>query len=263
MSIALPTSSAFGMCDNHWGTVFIVDTTKDTIDEYNVTTGKLINSISGPNTNTFDVAYFNGALVVKDSNTTTAYIYGQPWSTYTYHNHLIRKDSDGSIDAGFDTSVSAANIPTGYTAYRRIGSVITDGSANILAFKQIGDRFYHKTAIRDVATTGTLPGSSPTKITLTVPTGLETVAMLYTHMRSSNERRLWIYAHDYEPNYSPTIAYNTIGTNGGATQASTYLEVIADSAAQITHQSDGNTGVDSYELSTRGWIDDRGKLGGA
>jgi hypothetical protein len=49
----------------------------------------------------------------------------------TYHLFLIRKDSDGSIDAGFDTSDTCANIPTGYTAYRGLRTYEMDASANI------------------------------------------------------------------------------------------------------------------------------------
>ena len=51
-----------------------------------------------------------------------------------YAMFLIEKDSDSSIDIGFDTSIIAANIPAGYTKYRRIGWVLTDGSANIEQF---------------------------------------------------------------------------------------------------------------------------------
>lgn len=63
----------------------------------------------------------------------------------TYHLFLIRKDSDGSIDAGFDTDIDCSNIPSGYTAYRRIASFLTDSSANIRGFFQKGDRFYYTT----------------------------------------------------------------------------------------------------------------------
>ncbi|MCL8302189.1 phage tail protein [Pseudomonas mosselii] len=51
-----------------------------------------------------------------------------------YHVFLIRRDIDGALDAGFDTSISAANRPAGYSAYRRIGSVKTDASGVLLAF---------------------------------------------------------------------------------------------------------------------------------
>lgn len=69
-----------------------------------------------------------------------------------YHVFLIKKDSDGSIDAGFDTSVTAANIPAGYTAFRRIGSVLTDGSSNIIPFFQHGNWFDWLTSKNDVST---------------------------------------------------------------------------------------------------------------
>jgi hypothetical protein len=56
-----------------------------------------------------------------------------------YHIFAIKKDSDGSVDYGFDTDPDCANIPTGYTEYRWIGWVLTDGSANILGFKVLGE----------------------------------------------------------------------------------------------------------------------------
>ena len=67
-----------------------------------------------------------------------------------YHVFVIRLDSDGTIDAGFDTSVTAANIPAGYTYFRRVGSVVTDASSNILAFYQMGDVFYWKSPTLDM-----------------------------------------------------------------------------------------------------------------
>lgn len=48
-----------------------------------------------------------------------------------YHIFAIRKTSDGSTDVYFDVSSSAANIPSGWVAYRRIGVFLTDGSSNL------------------------------------------------------------------------------------------------------------------------------------
>ena len=75
-----------------------------------------------------------------------------------YHIHLIKKDSDNSIDAGFDTSVTAANIPAGYTAFRRLGSVLTNGSANIIGFSQNGDEFLWDVPVSDYSANN--PGTS-------------------------------------------------------------------------------------------------------
>jgi hypothetical protein len=52
----------------------------------------------------------------------------------TYHLFIIRKTSDGSLDAGFDDNISATNIPAGYSSFKRIGSVNTDVSSNIKPF---------------------------------------------------------------------------------------------------------------------------------
>ena len=47
----------------------------------------------------------------------------------------------GAIDIYFDTSVTAANAPAGTTKSRRIGSFLTNGSAQIVSFIQNGNRF--------------------------------------------------------------------------------------------------------------------------
>jgi hypothetical protein len=60
-----------------------------------------------------------------------------------YHVFLIENGS-GTVDAGFDKSLVAANLLTdsSYTKYRRIGSVMTDTAKDILAFVQNGDDFW-------------------------------------------------------------------------------------------------------------------------
>lgn len=56
---------------------------------------------------------------------------GTAANSTTYYCFLIQNDTDETIDCGFDTSSTAANIPAGYTKYRRIAQFDTDGSANI------------------------------------------------------------------------------------------------------------------------------------
>jgi hypothetical protein len=91
-------------------------------------------------------------------------------ATTWYHCFVIRKSSDGTIDAGFDTSLTAANIPTGYAAYRYVGSIKTDGSSNILGFVQVADMFMWKTPILDVNAS---LGTSRTLHVVSVPLGVK------------------------------------------------------------------------------------------
>ncbi|MCR9215309.1 MAG: hypothetical protein NXI13_16450 [Proteobacteria bacterium] len=50
----------------------------------------------------------------------------------TYYFFAILKDSDSSVDYGFDTSSTAANIPSGYTKYVLLDTLLTDGSSNLI-----------------------------------------------------------------------------------------------------------------------------------
>lgn len=100
-----------------------------------------------------------------------------------YHVHLIRKTSDGTIDVMFDSSLTAVNIPTGYFAYRRIGSVFTDSAANIRQFFQTGDEFIWKNVDR-TSTTTTL-GTTATAFTVRTPPGIVTRAHLRVYMSNA------------------------------------------------------------------------------
>lgn len=65
-------------------------------------------------------------------------------SADTWYRVFLIGKTDGTVDAGFDTSSTAANLlsdATGYTLYRRIGSVLTGNTSNILEFRQDGDYF--------------------------------------------------------------------------------------------------------------------------
>jgi len=57
---------------------------------------------------------------------------GSVANSTTYYFFAIVKDSDSSVDYGFDTSSTAANIPSGYTKYLLLDTLLTDGSANLV-----------------------------------------------------------------------------------------------------------------------------------
>jgi len=87
-----------------------------------------------------------------------------------YHVYLIERPDTSVVDVLFSTSATAPTMPTGYTKKRRIGSILTDGSAHIIAFIQVGDRFQWSTPVADVNANN--PGTSAVTRTLTVPTGI-------------------------------------------------------------------------------------------
>jgi len=172
-----------------------------------------------------------------------------------YHVFLIRKDVDGTVDAGFDTSVTAANRPAGYTYYRRIGSVLTNGSANILAFTQNGNTFLWAALKADLDSVGSSPNTS-TLITVSVPTGI-VVDALVVAVASSATVSDWysLQSADQSTNqYSLYAQVASVPNRGGQ------YPVRTNTSGQIRHIA-SDTDLSIY-LRTGGWIDPRGSEGG-
>jgi len=112
-----------------------------------------------------------------------------------YHCFAIYNPTSGLTDCGFDTSVTAANIPSGYTKYKRVGSIRTNGSGNILAFTQIGTRFEFVDSINDIVA-ASVTVNTPTLRTISSPLGLKTVAFgeAGLFLSSSGAANLSIYS---------------------------------------------------------------------
>lgn len=169
-----------------------------------------------------------------------------------YHTFLIRKDSDGSSDAGFDTSITAANIPAGYTNYRRVGSILTDVNASITAFLQIGDDFYWKDPPEDYDEAS--PGTNEITEALSyVPPGVSVKAKINAYT-AANE----IYLH--HPDIDDEAPSNTTApgcTDLDADGASTGLyEIPTDTSAQIQFRLSNDTQTNLFIV---GWVDRRGR----
>lgn len=174
----------------------------------------------------------------------------------TYHIFAIRKDSDGSIDAGFDTSISAANIPAGYTSFRRVGSVVTDGSANILAFYATETDGGGIDVDWDVYTADFSGNIALTRVlrTLTVPTGIEVIAKITAGISgTTTDGTYWVkptFITDSAP--SPTNFDLKTAADNAAPGISKLIKT--DTSGQIASRG---TVVTSHQILTQGFIDRR------
>src|SRR5690606_17937042 len=116
----------------------------------------------------FDEGTAEGGMVASESLPTSG----------TVHVWLIMK-ADGTVDVCFNNHASSGlspTLPTDFVYKRRIGSLRTDGSANIIAFTQVGDWFGFSTPVLDVDDGSS--GTSAKPATLSTPGGLTVVALL-------------------------------------------------------------------------------------
>jgi len=175
----------------------------------------------------------------------------------TYHVYLIRKDSDGTIDALFSLSVSAPTMPAGWSTWRRIGSVLTNSSANILGFAQYGDTFWYKTPTFDVNVTN--QGTSRINYVLSVPLGVAVLAKMNLRLTNAAITTLYLCCpdltdlppiHDGSPLY--TIICMSAESGYGY-----QLECQTNTSSQISARAKNeNSGL---RIAVLGWVDPRGK----
>lgn len=180
-----------------------------------------------------------------------------------YHVFVIAK-ADGTVDGGFDTSLSATNLladATEYVDYRRIGSVLTDGSSNILSFRQRGSWFLWANARADV--TDTNPGTSVQTVSLSVPPDVQVMVKMALHLEASG---LATHIHVAEGGTLTVAASvgeftlrNDIAAAGTIDVVGTVHDQWTDTSQQIDYDLDASAGGTVVRILTLGWSDLRGR----
>lgn len=169
-----------------------------------------------------------------------------------YHVFLIQRSDTGVVDVMFDTSVTGANAPANYDRKRRIGSVRTDGSGNILAFFQDGDLFLWSTVKADVNTSVT---TSAILCTITVPLGLRVRAWLQCNTVGTSE-----HLYVSSPQVTSEASNISVNTNlsypgSGGSRIPVELEVLTNTSSQVRAIASGST---TLNVNTKGYFDSRG-----
>lgn len=180
----------------------------------------------------------------------------------TWYHFFIIMSADGTkVDAGFDTSLTAVNLlgdATDYSLYRRVGSVLTDGSDNIIEFFQYANGlFYWKNPPLDV--NGAAITSAGVTATLSTPLGVPCEAILNVKIARSGGAVLYMYPTDVDIEAaSLTAAPLGMAGDGNDTNDTGWFRIITDLTSQIGASTDGASGF-TYSISLLGFKDFRGE----
>lgn len=184
-----------------------------------------------------------------------------------YHVWLIRKDSDGSIDALLSLSATAPTMPSGYTARRRLGAIKTDGSSQVTAFTQVGDDFIWTVPVMDRNGNS---ASGATSLTISVPSGIRVKARLRGAVETTTSNFVTMSVYSPEITDQSAMAGNANSaslvipvsglppTNG--TWGSGVFDVMTNTSAQVRVAVTSSSTAGIVALQTDGWIDTRGRL---
>jgi hypothetical protein len=169
-----------------------------------------------------------------------------------YYVWLIRKDSDGSIDALISTSATSPTMPTGYTKKRRIrGVLLTNGAANIIAFFQKDDRFYYKAVQADYVVNN--PGVARVTPTMSIPPSMVGIVLAIPAQLDANRNYVDYFSTDVT-DVAPTGLQFDVYT-GSAQKQVAEMYIKANSSSQIAIRC-SFSGVNTFIVAnTLGFID--------
>ena len=183
---------------------------------------------------------------------------GSKASSTWYHVFVIWK-SDGSVDAWFDTSLTATNLlsTSGYNKYRRVGSVKTNGSSNILGFLQEGDYFIYKNPVLDVSTSGSWYMGG-TLQAISAPLGIRTLALLA--VGDNGDNTTYITSPEQNNNAASLATgmftnYSNENNGSDNNQGGVwFLPPRTNTSSQVRIRTSGTQNI---YIATHGWIDNR------
>ncbi len=176
-----------------------------------------------------------------------------------YHMHAITKPNSDS-DFLFSLSATAPTLPSGFTHSRRVGSVLTNGSSNIIAYRQTGNIFYWVESALDLSIAS--PGTDPdTLFVVSAPLGVETKAIVrLSGSNSGGSGGQFGVGHGSMATPPSIFDYFTLlVTIGSSTFSKETLGVETNTSSQLRFRT-VSMGT-SIALRTLGYIDPRGSAG--
>jgi len=183
-------------------------------------------------------------------------------SSTAYHWYVIKKDADGTGDLLFSLSATSPTMPAGYTYFRRIFSMKTNGSTQWTQF--VGRSFgkpaqiLWDVAVQDINVTN--PGTSAVLRTLSVPTGIKVRPIFYSTIGNTVSILYCLYT---SPDQTDTAASSTVYTDYQATTTANEItrphigDIWTNTSGQIRGRFSASGAGDIQRIVTTGWFDDR------
>ena len=182
----------------------------------------------------------------------------------TWYHCFGLSDALGNLqDMGFDTDINGVNlladanvIAAGLTEVGDVGSIFTDGSANILPFFQIKNRFYWVTRRLDVDVSGNI-GTSAIIATMSTPLGKRTIGIFDIRITSGNTDGTILVTSLQEADTATLFQgdISTLSSQFSDDFPAIQIQTETNLLSQIRYRVSTNT-FNAVKFNTLGWIDE-------
>ena len=180
----------------------------------------------------------------------------------TYHGILIEKNSDGSIEWGYDTDPAGANKPSGFTARRRVFSILTDGSANIIngSWREIAGGGLENLLLTPILDVNVLdPGTAAVSRVISTPLNIQVLALITFSIDSNTSGGIQgLFTSLDQADTTPTATlYDLRLLTSLSRTGSVYKPTRTNTSSQVRTRQDSSGVGDTFRMLTNGFIDDR------
>lgn len=187
-------------------------------------------------------------------------------SSTQYHWFVIKKDADGTGDLLFSLSATAPTMPAGYTYFRYLFSMKTNGSTQWTKFwaseKSRGEVLIRwDVPVRDYNTTN--PGTARVTPTLaSVPSGVRVAPIGTMCIINATSNIYALVGNTEQVDTAPSSSLFNFPAKGGVAGGSTFQyqlsgQVLTDTSGQIFFRMDASGASDVVQIITEGWINFR------
>lgn len=167
----------------------------------------------------------------------------------TYHCFAIYNPTTGADDGLFSASLASPAMPSGFTKKKRVGSIITNATGNIINgtfyYKSDGSyRFDFKDFIQDFDGTAT---NVATSATITTPVGISCNARIVVTSATGSQSVYFYSPNDNDP---ASISNNFDVSPRNVTNESTGTEIniITNNSSEIKYLASGSRSIAIYTL---------------
>ena len=170
----------------------------------------------------------------------------------TYHCFAIYNPTTQTSDFLFSLSLSPT-LPSGYTKKRRVGSILTNASSNIISFRQDGNRFTIA-GVTELAQTSV--STTFANLSISVPAGLNVgalVTFIATFPNSSTTNMEYFTIDSGIATGRQVLS--TDRDNGNSAGDSNSDVVISSTNKQIQYRANAVTSACQLTIICYGWID--------
>lgn len=177
----------------------------------------------------------------------------------TYHCYKIYNPTTGAEDSAFLLGVAGTApdptsvLPSGYTKFAFRGSIITDGSGNIIPFNQYGRAFAIAPRIQFTNTSQSL--NTETLRTLQVPKGINVRALGNITLRVGGTGSANAMIYDADTSITITTHLTNLWAGAGTTEGSCSYQCWTNKSGQLKTNAVINAGSPTCTLSIAltGW----------